>query len=197
MIVEVNPEHPEPRKIRRAVDALLAGELIAYPTDTAYGLGCSLIDRAAIDKLYQAKHVPRSHLFTFLCRDLAEVARYTAVEQDAYRLLKRALPGPYTFILPATREVPKQLHSRRRTVGVRVPAHEVPRALVAELGHPILSTTAALDDEVLIDPRDIDERFSPAVILDGGWGDTQHTTIVDLTDRVVLREGAGSIEDLF
>jgi tRNA threonylcarbamoyl adenosine modification protein (Sua5/YciO/YrdC/YwlC family) len=196
LIVEVNPDHPEPRKIRRAVDALRAGELVAYPTDTAYGLGCSLGDRAAIDKLYEAKRAPRSHLFTFLCRDLGDVARYTAVDQEAYRLLRRTLPGAYTFILPATREVPKQLHSRRRTVGIRVPAHPVPQALVAELGHPILNTTCGVGDEVLIDPREIDLRFAPAIVLDGGWGDTLHTTIVDLTDRTIVREGAGPVTDL-
>jgi tRNA threonylcarbamoyl adenosine modification protein (Sua5/YciO/YrdC/YwlC family) len=171
--------------------------VIAYPTDTAYGLGVSLLDRAAIDKLYAAKRVPRSHLFTFLCRDLGDVAHYTAVDQQAYRLLRKALPGAYTFILPATREVPKQLHSRRRTVGIRVPAHPVPQALVAELGHPMLNTTAGLGDEVLIDPHDISVQFEPAVVLDGGWGDTQHTTIVDLTERVVVRERAGPVADLF
>jgi tRNA threonylcarbamoyl adenosine modification protein (Sua5/YciO/YrdC/YwlC family) len=132
-----------------------------------------------------------------LCRDLGEVARYTAVDQKAYRLLRRALPGPYTFILPATREVPKQLHSRRRTVGIRVPAHPVAQALVEGLGHPILNTTCGHDDEVLIDAREIDLRFSPAIVLDGGWGNTLHTTIVDLTERVVVREGAGPVDDLF
>lgn len=196
LIIEINPSHPEPRKIRRAVEALRAGELVAYPTDTAYGLGCSLLDRSAIDKLYEAKRAPRSHLFTFLCRDLGDVARFTAVDQDAYRLLRRTLPGAYTFILPATREVPKQLHSRRRTVGIRVSAHPVAAALVAELGHPILNTTCGVGDEVLIDPHEIKSRFEPAIVLDGGIGDTLHTTIVDLTDRTIVREGAGPLTDL-
>jgi tRNA threonylcarbamoyl adenosine modification protein (Sua5/YciO/YrdC/YwlC family) len=199
MMIEVHPEHPEPRKIRRAVEALRKGELIAYPTDTAYGLGCDLLNRGAIDRLARAKGVERAAQFAFLCRDLSEVARYTVVEQDAYRLLRRALPGPYTFILDATREVPKILHSRRRTVGVRVPAHAVPIALVTELGHPILTTTAGPHGgEPLIDPRDIDVRYRDlSVILDGGLGSTLLTTVVDLTENVVLREGAGPIEDLF
>jgi tRNA threonylcarbamoyl adenosine modification protein (Sua5/YciO/YrdC/YwlC family) len=199
MMIEVYPEHPEPRKIRRAVDALRAGEVIAYPTDTAYGLGCDLLNRGAIDELYRIKGVDRSVQFAFLCRDLSDVARYTHVDQNGYRLLRRMLPGPYTFILAATREVPKQLHSRRRTVGVRVPAHAVPQALVSELGHPILTTSAGPHHgEPLVDPRDIDVHFRAlSIVLDGGLGSTHLTTVVDLTQNVVVREGAGPVDDLF
>jgi tRNA threonylcarbamoyl adenosine modification protein (Sua5/YciO/YrdC/YwlC family) len=199
MMIEVYAEHPEPRKIRRAVDALRDGELIAYPTDTAYGIGCDLLNRSAVDRLYKAKGVDRSVQFAFLCNDLSQVARYTILQQDAYRLLKRTLPGPYTFILEATREVPKQLHSRRRTVGVRVPSHAVPQALVRELGHPILTTSAGPHHgEPLIDPRDIDVHFRGlAVVLDGGLGSTELTTVVDLTQNLVVREGAGPVDELF
>jgi len=199
MMVEIYGEHPEPRKIRRAVEALRDGELIAYPTDTAYGLACDLLNRGAIDLLYQTKGVDRSVQFSFVCADLSDVARYTVVDQPAYRLLRRKLPGPYTFILPATREVPKQLHSRRKTVGVRVPAHPVPTALVRELGHPILSTTAGEHGgEPLIDPREIDARYRKlAIILDAGLATHALTTVVDLTQNLVLREGAGPIDDLF
>jgi tRNA threonylcarbamoyl adenosine modification protein (Sua5/YciO/YrdC/YwlC family) len=199
MKIEILPEHPEPRKIRRAVEALRAGELIAYPTDTAYGIGCDLLDRGAIARLYAAKGVERSHQFAFLCHDLSDVARYTVVDQDAYRLLRRVLPGPYTFILQATREVPKQLHSRRRTVGVRVPAHPVPIALVRELGHPILTTSAGPHgQDPFTDPREIEAHFRDlGIILDGGLGSTELTTIVDLTRNEVIREGAGPVDDLF
>lgn len=199
MLIELHPEHPEPRKIRRAVEALRKGEVIAYPTDTAYGLGVDLLSRAAIDRLYQVKGIPRSQQLAFLCHDLSDVARYTVVEQEAYRLLKRALPGPYTFILQATREVPKNLHSRRRTVGVRVPAHPVPIALVRELGHPILSTTANRHGEPpVIDPREIELTFpGVSIVLDGGLGGEGLTTVVDLTENAVVREGVGAIDGLF
>ncbi|HEY7957861.1 MAG: L-threonylcarbamoyladenylate synthase [Polyangia bacterium] len=199
MLIELHPEHPEPRKIRRAVEALRKGEVIAYPTDTAYGLGVDLLSRPAIDRLYQVKGIPRTQQLAFLCHDLSDVARYTVVEQDAYRLLKRALPGPYTFILKATREVPKNLHSRRRTVGVRVPAHPVPIALVRELGHPILSTTANRHGEPpVIDPREIELTFpGVSIVLDGGLGGEGLTTVIDLTENAVVREGMGAIDGLF
>jgi len=199
MIIEVYADHPEPRKIRRAVAALREGHLIAYPTDTAYGLGCDLLNRGAIDALYRLKGVDRAVQFAFICQDLSEVARYTHVEQDAYRLLRRVLPGPYTFILEATREVPKQLHSRRRTVGVRVPAHPVPLALVRELGHPILTTSAGPHHgEPLVVAHEIDSRFRGLeIVLDGGLGSTELTTVVDLTQNTVVREGAGPIDVLF
>lgn len=200
MIVELNADHPEPRKIRRAVEALKAGELIAYPTDTAYALGCDLFDKKAIDELYRLKKIDRSQQLTFLCSEISEVARYTVVDQDAYRLLRRTLPGPYTFILQATRDVPKNLqHARRKTVGIRVPQHPVPQALVRELGHPILSTTANHHgDAPLVDAHDIDLAFPGlAVILDGGYGGTTLTTVVDLTQNTVIREGIGPTDDLF
>jgi tRNA threonylcarbamoyl adenosine modification protein (Sua5/YciO/YrdC/YwlC family) len=199
VIIEIYGEHPEPRKIRRAVSALRDGEVIAYPTDTAYGLGCDLLNRRAIDKLYTIKNVERSVQFAFICHDLSDVARYTHLEQDAYRLLRKVLPGPYTFILEATREVPKQLHSRRRTVGVRVPSHPVPIALVRELGHPILTTSAGPHHgEPYVDAHEIDARFRGLeVVLDAGLGSTELTTVVDLTQKVVVREGAGPIDELF
>ena len=201
MIIEVYAEHPEPRKIRRAVEGLRAGEVIAYPTDTAYALGCSLYDKAAIDRIYQLRDLPRTHQLSFLCADLSEVARYVSVDQQSFRVLKRALPGPYTFILEATREVPKQLHSRRRTVGVRVPAHPVPRALVRELGHPIVSTTAARPGQgepPLLDAHDIALAFPRLeIVLDGGVGGSDLTTVVDLTQNEVVRIGAGSLDVLY
>ncbi len=199
MIVEVYAEHPEPRKIRKAVEALRDGQVIAYPTDTAYALGCDLHNKAAIERLYQIKGMDRHQPLAFLCGDLSQVAKYVVVDQPAYRLLKRKLPGPYTFILEATREVPKHLHSRRKTVGIRVPAHPLPIALVTELGHPVLATTAARHGaEPLLDAHDISLTFPDlGLILDGGIGSSALTTVVDLTQQLVVRQGAGSIDDLF
>src|SRR5205823_13970867 len=125
MLVSVNPVHPEPRKIRRAADALAAGEVIGYPTDTVYGLGCDLFDKRAIARLYQIKQMSESQKLSFICPSLSSVARYAIVEDATFRLLKRYLPGPYTFILQATREVPKLIQSKRKTVGVRIPDHPV------------------------------------------------------------------------
>src|SRR5271166_1746907 len=144
MLLAINPDHPEPRKIRRAVDALLDGGVIAYPTDTVYGLGCDLTNKHAVDRLYVIKGMDRSHPLSFVCPDLSDIARYAVVDNPVYRVLRRFLPGPYTFILEATREVPKLVQMRRKQVGIRVPALETPRALARELGRPIVSTTASL-----------------------------------------------------
>jgi tRNA threonylcarbamoyl adenosine modification protein (Sua5/YciO/YrdC/YwlC family) len=199
MIIEVNPLHPEPRKIRRAVEALRAGKLVAYPTDTTYGMGCDLTRRDAIAALYAMKGMARNHPLAFLCPDLSDIARWAVVENQAYRLLKRLLPGPYTFILPATREVPRSLLSKQRTVGLRVPDHPVVLALTRELGNPILSTTCARPgEEPLLDARDIAAVFPGLdIVLDGGWGGAVPSTIIDLVENVVVREGAGPIDDLF
>src|ERR1700738_336960 len=143
MLLSIHAEHPEPRKIRRAVEALSEGGVIAYPTDTVYGLGCDLTNKRALDLLYAIKGMERSQPLAFICPDLADIARYAIVDNPVYRVLRRFLPGPYTFILEATREVPKLVQMKRRSVGIRVPACETPRALARELGRPIISTTAA------------------------------------------------------
>jgi tRNA threonylcarbamoyl adenosine modification protein (Sua5/YciO/YrdC/YwlC family) len=124
-LMAVNPDHPEPRKIARAVALLEAGEVIGYPTDTAYGLGCDAMNKKAIDKLYAIKAMDRSHPLAFICPDLSDIARYAIVEKYHYRILRRLLPGPYCFILDSTREVPKMLQSKRRQIGIRVPANEI------------------------------------------------------------------------
>jgi tRNA threonylcarbamoyl adenosine modification protein (Sua5/YciO/YrdC/YwlC family) len=199
MLLEINPDHPEPRKVRRAVDALEAGDVIAYPTDTVYGLGCDLTNKKAIDRLYAIKRMDRSHQLAFICPDLGDIARYAIVENQAYRILKHFLPGPYCFILEATREVPKLVQSKRKTVGIRIPNHEVTRAIARELGRPIISTTASHDDgEPFVDPAEIDDAFHGlGLVLDAGGGGMVPTTVVDLTKRPpeVVREGAGSVED--
>ena len=199
MLVEINAEHPEPRKIRRAVDALLAGEVIGYPTDTVYGLGCDISSKKAIDRLYQIKGMERSHPLAFICPDLSEIARYAVVDNQIYRVLRRFLPGPYCFVLEATREVPRILQTKRKTIGIRVPRHEVITAVVRELGRPIISTTAQrAGAEPHVDAREIDDDFSGlGLVIDAGAGGLVPTTVVDLTvsPPLVIREGAGSVED--
>ena len=199
VLLEINTEHPEPRKIRRAVDALEAGEVIAYPTDTVYGLGCDIGSKRAIDRLYQIKGMDRAQPLAFICPDLSEIARYAIVDNQVYRVLKRFLPGPYCFILEATREVPRTLQTKRKTIGIRVPNHEVTRLIVTELGRPIISTTAQRPgQEPHIDATEIDEDFKGlGLVLDAGGGGVVPTTVVDLTVQPpqVIREGAGPVDD--
>jgi len=195
MLVEINPNTPEPRKIRKAVDALEAGEVIGYPTDTVYGLGCDLFNKKAVDKLYRIKGLQKSQQLAFVCHDLGDVSRYAVMHDTVYRTLKQLLPGPYCFILEATREVPRIVQSQRKTVGVRIPDHPVALALVRELGRPIISTTASRHgEEPNPDPREVDIQFRGlALVLDAGPGGTVPTTVVDLTrgDPEIVREGAG------
>lgn len=199
MILEINPLHPEPRKIDRAVQVLEKGGVIAYPTDAVYGIGCDAANKGAIEKLYQVKGMPKGKPLAFVCCDLSDIAKYAVVDNQAYRLLKRALPGPFVFILDATREVPKMVLTKQKTVGIRVPNHEVPRALCRALGRPIISSTAAPPGEdAMLDPHEIDDRFPGLdLVLDGGVCGVIPTTIVDLTsgEAVIVREGAGSLED--
>lgn len=200
MLLSVNAEYPEPRKIRRAVDALEKGGIIGYPTDTVYGLGCDLFNKQAIERLYQLKGMGKDKSLAFICPDLSDIARFAVVENQAYRVLKHFLPGPYTFILTATREVPKMVQTRQKTVGIRVPNHPVTMALVRELGRPLISTTAAPPgEEPMVDPAEIDERFKGLeLVLDAGGGGTIPTTVVDLSKGHVeiVREGAGPVDEL-
>ncbi len=199
LLLSINMDHPEPRKIRRAVDALEAGGVIAYPTDTVYGLGCDLTNKNAIERLYAIKGMERSHPLAFVCPDLSDIARYAIVENQVYRVLRRFLPGPYTFILGATREVPKLVQMKRKNVGIRVPACEATRALARELGRPIISSTAARPgEEPMVDPKEIDAAFKGlALVLDGGAGGLVPTSVIDLTTSPpeIVREGAGDVDD--
>jgi tRNA threonylcarbamoyl adenosine modification protein (Sua5/YciO/YrdC/YwlC family) len=197
MLLEINPHHPEPRKIRQAVEALEAGEVIAYPTDTVYGLGCDLFNKRAVEKLYQMKGMDKGQKLAFVCQDLSDLSRYAVVHDHVYRIMKEYLPGPYCFILEATREVPKIVHWPRKTVGIRVPDHPVAQALCRELGRPIISSTAARHgSDAHPDPAEIDQEFRGlALVLDAGAGGTVPTSIIDLTtdEPKVIREGAGDI----
>lgn len=195
MIIEIDPLHPEPRKIARAVAALEAGEVIAYPTDTVYALGCDLHNRKAIERVYQIKHMKSDQPLAFVCHDLSDMSRWAIIENAQYRLLKRMLPGPYTFILDATREVPKVLLLKRKQVGLRVPDNPVTSALTAAFGRPIISTTAGPHGgDAFVDPHEIAEEFHGlSLVLDAGAGGTVPTTVIDITGGqvTVVREGAG------
>lgn len=201
MRLEVNAQHPEPRKIQRAAGLLDQGEVIVYPTDTVYGIGCGLAHKRAIDRIYHLTGKDEAQPLTLVCADLSGIARYAVVDNVHYRLLRRLLPGPYTFILPATREVPRMLLSKRKTIGLRVPQHPVALALVEALGTPIISTSANYrGEELLNDPADIVARFKGIeLVLDAGFCGVIPSTIVDLTgsEPVVVREGAGPIDALF
>jgi len=197
MLLEINPHHPEPRKIRQAVDALEAGEVIAYPTDTVYGLGCDLFNKRAVSKLYQIKGMDKGQKLAFVCQDLSDISKYAVMHDSAYRVMKEFLPGPYCFILESTREVPKIVHWPRKTVGIRVPDNPVAQALCRELGRPIISSTAARHGEIPhLDPAEIDQEFKGlGLVLDAGAGGTVPTSIIDLTgdEPKIIREGAGEV----
>ena len=194
----IHPVNPQPRLIRQAVEILRAGGVIAYPTDSSYALGCHVGDKAAQERIACIRDLDDRHNFTLVCRDLSEIAVYARVGNADYRLLRAHTPGPYTFILPATREVPRRLQNpRRKTIGLRIPDHVVVRALLADLNEPIMSSTLILpgDELPLADAEEIRARLEHAVdvVIDGGHCGIEPTTVVELADGVarVLRRGRG------
>jgi tRNA threonylcarbamoyl adenosine modification protein (Sua5/YciO/YrdC/YwlC family) len=198
MILETHPQNPNIRNIRTAIDALENGGLIAYATDTNYGLGCDICSKAAMERALRLKGYSKYHALSFLCADLSDISKYALVETPAYKIMKRCLPGAFTFILPASREVPKLLLTKQKTVGLRVPDHPVCRTLLKEFGRPILSTGMTDREGVLMnDPEQIEAEWDNeiAVILDSGILINKSSTIVDLTgdEPVILREGKGDI----
>ena len=198
-ILEINVQFPSPRHVERAVKVLSDGGLLAYPTDTYYAIGCDLFSKKAIDRLYQLKGRDRRKPLSFLCPDLSDVARYAHVSNFAYRTMKHLTPGPYTFILEATRVVPEMMMSKQKQVGIRVPDSELARALARGLGHPLVTTSATdAEGEPLVDARDIKDRIGKGLdlILDGGVQLNEPSTVVSLMDEQleVLREGKGKLE---
>ena len=197
---ELHPENPQLRLIRRAAEILRDGGLIVYPTDSCYALGCHIGDKDALDRIRRIRYADRHHHFTLVCRDLTEIAKYAKVENWQFRMLKAATPGPYTFLLPATRETPRRLqHEKRRTIGIRVPDHPVPMAILDELGEPIMSSTLILpgDEHPMTDGREIQERlyhFVDAVIDSGNCG-LEPSSVIDLAGPApaVVRRGKGDV----
>jgi tRNA threonylcarbamoyl adenosine modification protein (Sua5/YciO/YrdC/YwlC family) len=197
-ILPINPVHPEPHRVHRAVAILEAGGVIAFPTDSYYGIGCDLTHKKAIDRIYQLKARDRRKPLSVICSDLSEISRYAKVSNFAYRALKRLTPGPFTFVLEATKEIPDALESKQHTVGIRVPNAPVALALVELLGHPLVSTSAAaLDGEPLIDPQEILDVFGHGLelIIDGGYQLHEPSTVLSLLgDEVqILRQGKGEV----
>ena len=193
---ELHPETPQIRYINKAVSVLKEGGVIIYPTDTVYGIGCDIFNKEALERIFTIKNDGLTKLFSFVCSDLKDIARYAKVSDYAYRTMRHLLPGPYTFILPAAKLVPKKLWSKRKTVGIRIPNNNITIKLVEDLGNPIISTsTTNRKGEVIYDPFEIKNIFNTQVDLMLSMGPLmgEQSTVVDLSDEEpeVLREGAG------
>ena len=202
-LFQIHPDNPQQRLIRGAVDLLRSGGVIVYPTDSCYAIGCHIGDKDALEQMRRIRQVDDKHFFTLMCRDMAELSNYANVDNVAFRLMRNLAPGPYTFILPAMKIVPKRLlHPKRKTVGVRIPDNIIAQALLAELGEPILSTTLLLpgDELPISDPYEMKDTIGNQVelVIDGGFCGLEPTTVVDLTGEVpeVVRQGKGSVDAL-
>jgi len=203
MLLKINPDNPEGRKIDQVVDVLKDGGIIIYPTDTVYGLGCDIENAKAVERICQLRGLdPKKAMLAMICRDISQVSEFSQqIDNPVFRLLKRNLPGPFTFVLNAANSVPKMFKNRKKTIGIRVPDHQVPLAIIEKLGRPILTTSLKSDDEILeyvTDPEDIFEDFKKLVdiVIDSGPGGNTPSTVVDCTEEkpVVLRLGAGVLE---
>ena len=202
-LVEIHPKNPQPRLITEVVNVIRDGGLIAYPTDSSYAFGCHIGNKRAMERIHRIRKTDKNHNFTLVCSDLSEISLYARVENWAYRLIKSLTPGPYTFILPATREVPKRLQNpKRRTIGLRVPDHQIVRSMLEALGEPIMSSTLLLpgDDIPLTDAQDIEDRIGNQIdlIVEGGPTGIEPSTVIDLSEGEVrvLRKGLGDISML-
>ena len=198
----IHPDNPQHRLVRQASEIVKKGGIIVYPTDSAYALGCHVGDKKALDKIRQIRQLDKNHNFTLMCRDLSELAVYAKVDNQLYRSLKAHTPGPYTFILEATSEVPRRLmHPKRKTIGLRVPENPIALALLEDLGEPIMSVTLIMpgDEYPLTDPYDIRDMLEHHVdlIVEGGYCGLEPTTVVDLNGQspVIIRQGMGEFED--
>ena len=197
---QIHPDNPQARLIKQAADIIRSGGIVVYPTDSAYALGCHIGDKRALDTIRRIRKLDDKHNFTLVCRDLSELANFARVDNAAYRLLKAATPGPYTFILKATLEVPRRLlHAKRKTIGLRVPENNIAQALLDELNEPMMSVTLIMpgDDDPLIDPYEIRDLLEHDVdlVIDGGYCGLEMTSVIDLADDepVLVRQGKGDI----
>ncbi|MDB6060462.1 MAG: threonylcarbamoyl-AMP synthase [Verrucomicrobiaceae bacterium] len=197
---QIHPDNPQSRLISRAVEIVRSGGVIAYPTDSAYALGCQLGDKSALERIRRIRRLDDTHNFTLVCRDLSELGTYARVNNSVYRLIRNHTPGPYTFILRATDEVPRRLlHPKRRTIGLRVPENRIALALLEALGEPMMSVTLIMPGEEVpqTDPEDIRERLQHDIdlVIDGGVCGPEPTSVIDLADDVpvILREGRGDV----
>ncbi|OOR98766.1 threonylcarbamoyl-AMP synthase [Haemophilus paracuniculus] len=193
----IHPDNPQPRLIHQAVEILKKGGVIVYPTDSGYALGCALGEKSAMDRIVAIRKLPENHNFTLVCSDLSELSNYALVNNSAYRLMKNNLPNPYTFILPATKEVPRRLLTKRKTIGIRVPDNAIALALISALGEPILSCSLMLPNEEITqsDPDEIRDYLEHQVdlIIHGGYLGVTPTTVIDLTEESpkIIRFGSG------
>ncbi len=202
-LVEIHPTDPQPRRIAEIVATIRNGGLIAYPTDSSYALGCHIGDKRAMDRIRRIRRTDKNHNFTLVCSDLSEISLYARIDNWAYRLIRSLTPGPYTFILQATREVPKRLQNpKRRTIGLRVPDHPIVQAMLQSLGEPIMSSTLTLpgDDTPLTDAHEIEARIGHEIdlIVDGGATGIEPTSVIDLSEGTVevRRKGRGDVSAL-
>ncbi len=198
MLLEINPAYPQPKRVEQVVDILKRGGIVAYPTDTTYGIGCSIFSKKGLERIYQVKQRDKRKPFSFICADLSEVSRYTRLTNQAFKIMKRYLPGPYTFVLEASREVPDLLTTRQKTVGIRIPDNPVCMAIVQSLGIPIVTTSANLSgDDPVGDPLEILRQFGKNIdiVVDGGLLATEVSSVISLVgDQIeLLREGAGDL----
>ena len=202
MLLKINLDNPEGRKVSQVAEQLAAGGIIIYPTDTVYGLGCDINNSQAVERICRLRGLePEKAMLSFICKDISQIAEYTMpIENNVFRLMKKNLPGPFTFVLRSNNQVPKMFKNRKRTIGVRVPDHHIPVAIVEALGRPILTTSLKSDDEVLeyfTDPEDIYQDFQKLVdiVIDGGVCGNNPSTIVDCTGDLpeVIRKGAGDL----
>jgi len=196
MLLEINPDNPQPRLIAQVARCLQEGGVIAYPTDTTYGIGCSIFNKKGVERIYQVKQRDKRKPFSFICSDLAEVSRYARLTNMAFKAMKRCLPGPYTFVLEASREVPDLLTTRQKTVGIRIPDNRICMAIVQQLGAPIVTTSANLTGEEPVgDPYEIQRLFGSGLdlVVDGGLLTTDVSTVISMIDDrpAVLRQGSG------
>lgn len=203
MLIKIYPENPNPKAIEEVVEVLKKGGIIIYPTDTIYGLGCDITNQKAVEKICRLRGIkPEKANFSFICSDLRHISDYVKpIDTATFRVLKKALPGPFTFIFNASNNVPKLLSSKKKTVGIRVPDNDIAREIVKMLGNPILSTSIRDDDEVIeysTDPELIHEKYEDSVdlVIDGGYGDNEPSTVVDCTSGTfeIIREGKGDLE---